>query len=499
MSRLSRTLRILRERGWSYPWQVAVAVALPAMTHRPLRRPWSRVRSVLERPPSPAGPDPQGPLLAGTAVADLDGDGFALGDVPGVPAVPASEFLPRRRFDLEIRSNAGRYFIRKHYRGDTPSWKRELAALQRLAQHDVPAPRPLGADRGATCTDKSFIAGPTLRDLMVSKGARILSRETESDPALAGLAPGARLETVWRRGQDVLGQLDPNLTAALAALLDQIHRAGVTGVALTFGNVVIDESSGQPVFIDFDKAVVHTSTTGLRFAARRDADRRLFNAIYAASLLTEETAAELTREVARTNYSPIDLGAGLVTRGFWSIDSGTGRWEYLNRRVLEPLLPGARILDLGSHNGLMPLLMLRAGARSVVAVERDSEVVEHAHQLHSLFEWREMRTLDLEIRNQDMVTAVEEAEGPFDLVTAFCSLYYLEPGEMAAVVRRATTLAPVMVLQAKTDTRAEAGHDKAAKSSLEFLHRLLEQNGFGRVVGHQPRGFSRPLLVGYRS
>jgi hypothetical protein len=67
---------------------------------------------------------------------------------------------------------------------------------------------------------------------------------------------------------------------------------------------------------------------------------------------------------------------------------------------------------------------------------------------------------------------------------------------MAEVVRRCSELAPIMVLQAKTNTRREAAANKADKSSEVFLKRLLEENGFLHVDAYAPENYSRPLLVG---
>lgn len=501
MSRLGRVVDLLGRRGVGYPWSVITDVLVPMAARAPLRRGWKRSVRALERLTEPRieAPSALPALAAGSVVASLDGDGYALGEVAGFPSVEPSVALPRRRFDLQLVDAGATRFVRKGYRGDQQSWRRELAAMKRLADAGVGAPRVLGADASSTTTDKSLIEGRTLRDLLVEGGAAILSRETQSDPALTGLTAGEQVREIWARGRAAFGVLPAGFLDALARQLDAVHRAGVTGVALTFGNVVVDATDGGPVFIDFDNTSTHRSTATLGFAAARDRDRRLFNEIYGSNLLTESTAAALLREVGRTNYAPLDLGAGLVTRGFWSVDSGTGRWEYLNHRVLAPLLPGARVLDLGSHNGILPLLMLREGARSVVAVERDPELVGYARTLHRLFEWREMRPLDLEIRNDDMLAAAGGAVGPFDLVTAFCSLYYLEPDAMAAVVRRAAELAPTMVLQAKTDTRQEAADGKALKSGITVLRDLLIENGFPTVKVHSPPGFTRPLLVGRRT
>lgn len=424
------------------------------------------------------------PIAEPTPSAYFDRDGF-LTKVGPETRKPRSAALVQRR--------DGSRQVWKTFGADHSARTREAAALVRLAEAGVAAPRLEGGTQ--TGLLKTFIDGPTLRDTITTRGGIIHLAQTERDSALAGQSTNEQLEAVWARGRALLtsGERD-ELTAAL----DERHLAGVTGFSLTFGNIVLESPSGRPVFIDFDGARTHASTSGVGFALARDRDRQLFNRIYGTSLLTEAGARALLAQVGQTNYAPLDLGHGLLTRGFWSIESGTGRWDYLNRRVLAPLLPGARVLDLGSHNGLMPLLMLRDGARSVVAVERDSELVEHARRLHRLFEWRAMRPLDLELRNSDMLSAIRAAEGPFDLVTAFCSLYYLSQVEMAEVVRHAARLAPTIVLQAKTDTRSGAAEGKAEKSSLECLSSLLGPAGFSEVEVHAPAGYARPILIGRR-
>ncbi len=187
-----------------------------------------------------------------------------------------------------------------------------------------------------------------------------------------------------------------------------------------------------------------------------------------------------------------------MTRGFWSVDSGSGRWDTLNASCLRPLIEDRRVLDLGVHNAVMSLLMLRDGAREVVAFERDPEVARTARRMQSLFEWRYMRPFPLQVVCRDMLAILEQDWGTFDVVTAFCSLYYLSEDDMVRVVNRARELAPILVLQAKTDTRAEAADDKARKSNLEYMERLVEENGFSIVERIAPEGVTRPLLIAER-
>ena len=134
-----------------------------------------------------------------------------------------------------------------------------------------------------------------------------------------------------------------------------------------------------------------------------------------------------------------------------------------------------------------------------MAVERSSEQVQRARHLRRLFEWRFIRRFDIDLRCADMRAVLDGDWGRFDLVTAFCSLYYLEEDDMRRVVGRAAELAPVLVLQAKTDTRATAADNKAEKSALQFLRALLTEHGFARVEVVAPEGYTRPLLIGRRS
>ncbi len=348
---------------------------------------------------------------------------------------------------------------RKSTRGQPAA--REAAALIALEKHEVPAPRILEVSARPHSLARSWVPGRPLIE------------------AVQG--PVADCEAIRRLGE----------------MLDRIHAAGVTGPALEPDRIVVG-AGGDPVLVDFREARVHVGTASIGHAIGRDRDRRRVNQIYGTDLLTEAAARDVLTAVGRTNYAPLDLGRGLVTRGFWSVDSGSGRWDYLNRRVLGSLIANARILDLGCHNGTMPLLMLRDGAARVTAVERDPKNVEAARMLREVFAWRYCRSFDLEVIEGDMLAALESATSRYDLVSAYCSLYYLAEEEMVAAVSRAAEITDVMVLQAKTDTRDDAGDSKAAKSSLEFLRALLANHGFPEVEVHGPRGYTRPVLIGRR-
>ena len=201
------------------------------------------------------------------------------------------------------------------------------------------------------------------------------------------------------------------------AVMDRAHAAGLTGLR---------HGLDAPL-----TSLRWHRDRGAAFAADRDADRCAFNARFGRSILTEASARHLMRDLrARVttyhDYAPIDFGGGLTVGQIASSDSGTGRWEVFNRAVVAPLVRGRRVLDLGSNNGSMPLMMLRAGARSVVGIEGSPEIAGP----------RAPQRADSQLARYPPVTTAASSRvtcgrclaadfGPIDVVTAFCSLSYL--------------------------------------------------------------------------
>jgi SAM-dependent methyltransferase len=234
---------------------------------------------------------------------------------------------------------------------------------------------------------------------------------------------------------------------------------------------------------------------GAHYFAARDADRRRFNQRWGRALLTEAAAREalVTAKARISNgyrdYAPIDFGHGLAIGPVGPTDSGTGRWDFFNGPVIAPLVTGKRVLDLGCNNGSLTLMMLRAGAREVVAVELSEEIAAFARLNARILAWRDARRYQLDVRTGDMRMALSGGLGRFDVVTAFCSLYYLPEEDMARVVRMAADMGATLVLQAN-----EAIANLPASAAR--LRRLMEENGYGAVQMFTARGFARPLLVG---
>ena len=281
--------------------------------------------------------------------------------------------------------------------------------------------------------------------------------------------------------------------AAVEALLNRAHAAGVTGLRHGLpGLVVAGTGTGE---VGSNAGLRQHRRRGVWFMADRDADRRACNARFGTSLLTEEEARALLRHGKNgvTNgyrdYAPIDFGGGLTIGPFVRTDSGTGRWDFFNRHVVAPLVERRRVLDLGSNNGSLPLMMLRAGARAVVAIEGDPAIAEFARLNMRILGWRDLQSYDVRVIAGDMRQFLDSDLGRFDVVTAFCSLYYLPEGDMGRIIEKAAGMRATLVLQANdsiTNLPARA----------PVLEALMRRHGYSTVEVHRYPGFGRPILVG---
>jgi SAM-dependent methyltransferase len=441
------------------------------------------------------------PLVIGR----IDADGRVLGEfgrLGALPSVERAHFLERKRVGLDIVLLDGLVLVRKDFRGDWVGFLREWLGLAFLGGK-ANVPDIYLVDEDKCVLYKNLVLGQTVREILVRAGAKILDAQTIDDHELAAFPPAARVRAVAARGTAVVGScLSGDFLLSMERQMNTFHAYGVTGVSNTFGNVVSETSSGEPWFIDLDRCETHPKSRGFIFALGRDKDRVQFNQLYGRKLLTEMSArAELSALISKCPnwYAPIDFGGGLTVGAFWSTDSGTGKWEFLNQHVVAPLVVGKRVLDLGSNNGVMPLMMLRAGAREIVGVEASASFVESSRLVHRIFEWRDMREYSFRVHHCDMLGILEGDWGVFDVVTAFCSLYYLDAPDMERVVRKVSELAPLMVIQANSSTRQEAACNKAEKSSVRFLEGLLRRNGFPEATVVAPKGYSRPLLIGRKT
>lgn len=262
-------------------------------------------------------------------------------------------------------------------------------------------------------------------------------------------------------------------------LMNRAHAAGITGVCYSFGSFV-RSADGTVAFGDLSKARKHHPGS-VHFLASRDADRRAFNRIFGRSVMTEASVRE-------TRWP--GPGSSMAARQAARPDSVSGSWDDFNRQVVAPLVAGKRVLDLGSNDRSLPPMLLKAGAREVVAVELTPAAGEEARISARILSWRDVRPYDVHVTNGDIRLFLTEDLGSFDVVTAFCCLHYLPDEEMGPVIRKAAAMDAVLILHANDAI------DNLPAKTLD-LHRLMRDSGYAEVQVHTPEGSIRPVLVGF--
>lgn len=354
--------------------------------------------------------------------------------------------------------------------------------------------------RQQTNTDRAVTGTPTGRartdDFAHEWLALELLRDTGVAPTVLRADEARRafdLETI--EGTPLNAPLSRDVSRGVERALDGLHRAAIVGVRYALDWARLTPEGGVRFAALPGVRVVRGR--GIRFQVERDRDRVAANERFGMDLLTETGVRQLLGDVRRQlpsewarAYAPIDFGAGVSVGRFPMTDSGTGRWDVFNRHVVAPIVRGRRVLDLGSNNGSLPLMMLRAGAAEVIAVERSPQLAEAARVNARVFEWRDMRAYNLRVHVGDMRDALAEPWGSFDVVTAFCSLYYLPEEDMAAIIRWAAEMGATLILQ------SNEGADNIPASRAARLKTLMEQHGYAAVEVHAFDGFARPILVG---
>jgi hypothetical protein len=300
---------------------------------------------------------------------------------------------PRHRVDLVI--TRGVVAVRKTY-VDAKSFGNEALALNAL--RDVAGvPHIIRIDSAQRALYQSFMPGENLGTCMARAGATIdLQQQLNSD------YPGSGR---WKETDNhplrarllaaVHACMDRAAIEQLAELLDRIHRAGVAIGELNYRNVLL--ADGQPQLCNFDQA--HVCRPGsARFVAQREAERDRLNFLFGGGAYSEAAfraeVADLAARKPNLLYAPVYYGNGYAVGPIGSVELGSGKWRFIQPHL--PELRGKRILDLGTNNALMPLSMLRAGARHVTAYELRPAAGRGVHA-------RRLRSRSFEVRHRNIV------------------------------------------------------------------------------------------------
>lgn len=185
-------------------------------------------------------------------IGDFDQDGAILprfGRLQGAPTISASKFLPRSGCPVRLVDLNGRVGVRKEFGPARGRFVQEIEALVELGNRDCAVPRLMNVDWDAGFVTVSFIAGDVVREMLALAGAPMRDRD---------LGTCGRVENRRRTDEGrkiVLDVVSTATVARIASALAAIHLAGFVLEDVKFGNIILERHTGEPFYIDLERAL----------------------------------------------------------------------------------------------------------------------------------------------------------------------------------------------------------------------------------------------------
>ncbi len=186
-------------------------------------------------------------------IGDFDQDGGILprfGQIAGAPMIAPTQFLARSGSKVSLVDLNGRLGVRKDFASEIARFVLELEALLRLESGNCPVPRIMNVNWDTHSITLTFVSGHVVRELLAAAGANIRDRDLKEPFSRTRLRERVRVGL-----QFVPKIMSDNQIAQIAAGLNAIHAAGFTLEDVKFGNIILEANSGDPVFIDLERAL----------------------------------------------------------------------------------------------------------------------------------------------------------------------------------------------------------------------------------------------------
>jgi serine/threonine protein kinase len=217
-------------------------------------------------------------------LGEIDQDGFLLskvGSLSNVPSVSREHFLDRKRFGLRMVALNGYVGVEKNYKGNKSAFVNEIEAHYHLGLAGCNIPVIMDVNFDNLTLTFSYIRGRVLHDELASRGAVVRDRDIEDNPQLTWLGKKKRARRRIEESRRVLYDvIDSQFVEDLFTQLRRLHEARFIWNDIKYGNVIIEEYSGEPYLIDFDWTLRYPNLgpTAWRILCGRDIEK--FNACF---------------------------------------------------------------------------------------------------------------------------------------------------------------------------------------------------------------------------
>jgi tRNA A-37 threonylcarbamoyl transferase component Bud32 len=190
-------------------------------------------------------------------LAEIDQDGLVssfIGPMAGVHGM-TSDSRARRRSRIQLVATNQSLGLRKCY---VNRWRfmTELKALYVLRRSGCNVPTILNVDFDNVTITMTYVVGAVLREELALRGAVLRDRDIEALPSFRRLDARELWWACISEGKQVLFNVVTHQFAEdLQREIKKIHAARVIWGDVKYGNIIIEERSGQPWLVDFDYAV----------------------------------------------------------------------------------------------------------------------------------------------------------------------------------------------------------------------------------------------------
>lgn len=434
-------------------------------------------------------------------IGEVDQDGFVFsrfGPIKNIATIPKEQWMVRKRFSLALVVKDGYVGIKKDYKGNKQFFLNEITALYHLNRNGCRVPSVLDVDFDKLIITTSFIVGDALRTRLSREGAALLDRDVNGRADFGELTEEQIEYRCIQEGRRVLDKtIEPCVAESIFTVLKKMHALRFIWNDVKYGNIIIEQKSGEPYLIDFNSTRYCPKLVKGCFDILRDEEIEKFNNHFGAKKLTRKRLSEILDRVKENDiYAPVYFGPGLSMGNVLGDASGYGRWQYMLKDSL-PSVSGKRILDLGSNNASIAMQLLRHGAREVVGIELCDKYIEQGSFVKEGFEYIDSRYYAFRYVVADMKEIESMDLGGFDMVLALCSLYYLDDSSIERTVKYLSALTDIFVLQCNIDPDSDRPDSHSyEKASIRYAEKALKGNGFPFTRTVSPYGYSRPLVIG---
>jgi serine/threonine protein kinase len=133
----------------------------------------------------------------------------------------------------------------------------------------------------------SYISGYVLREELAKRGAVLRDADVNNNPDFLNLSRKEKWLKRIEQGKSVLYDvIDTQFVKSLFVQLKKVHASGFILNDIKYGNVIIEEGSGKPYLIDFDKCCRCSELTKRFFRILCERDIEKFNLHFGVETLT---------------------------------------------------------------------------------------------------------------------------------------------------------------------------------------------------------------------